>query len=297
MSEAQPQVIGDRLPNGADSRASTPTGGRSSRERVRSGRSRAGSLRMVRARTALAVLGPLAALAMWWWAAQNSSPLTVPQPLDVARRTIDLLFTAESVHTWTSMVRILAAVVLALLIGSGLVFLARLVPVTESLVTKALLPFLNSVPALGWAILGVIWFGVGNSAVIVVVTLILIPFCMVNMWEGMRNLDAGLQEMARSFTRSRVKMLFRIQVPLLMPYVLAAVRLSFSVGWKVALIAEFFGARSGLGLVMNRARQAFDTPTVFATIVVVLVIVTVVERFVFDPMSQMFARRSGGGAA
>ncbi|TRW45830.1 ABC transporter permease [Georgenia yuyongxinii] len=294
MSEAHPQVIGDRPPKGAGDHVAA---GASPRESdVRAGRSRSGT-QLARARAGLAVLGPVAVLAVWWWVAQSASPLTIPQPVDVARRTVDLMFTAESTHTWTSMVRILVAVVLALAIGSGLVFLARLVPVTESLVTKALLPFLNSVPALGWAILGVIWFGVGNSAVIVVVTLILIPFCMVNMWEGMRNLDTGLQEMARSFTRSRTKMLFRIQVPLLMPYVLAAIRLSFSVGWKVALIAEFFGAQSGLGLVMNRARQSFDTPTVFATIVVVLVIVTVVERLVFDPVSQMFARRSGGGAA
>lgn len=253
--------------------------------------------RLARGRAALAIAGPIVLLVVWWWTAQRTSSLTIPQPVDVLQRSVDLLVTSESMHTWTSLIRILTAVILALVAGSGLVFMARLLPVTESLVTKALLPFFNSVPSLGWAILGVIWFGVGNEAVIIVVTLILIPFCMVNMWEGMRNLDPGLQEMARSFSRSRAKLLLRIQVPLLMPYVLAAVRLSFSVGWKVALIAEFFGAQSGLGLLMNRARQSFDTPTVFASIVVVLVIVTVVERFVFDPLSQMFARRSGGGMA
>jgi ABC-type nitrate/sulfonate/bicarbonate transport system permease component len=101
--------------------------------------------------------------------------------VDVLVRTVDLLFTRESVHTWTSMARILAAVLLALVIGSGLVFTARLLPVTEDLVTKALRPFLNACPRWAGAILGVIWFGIGDEAVIVVVTLILIPFCMVNM--------------------------------------------------------------------------------------------------------------------
>ncbi|NED53302.1 ABC transporter permease subunit, partial [Micromonospora aurantiaca] len=90
--------------------------------------------------------------------------------------------------------------------------------------------------------------------------------------EGKRALDPGLLEMGRSFTRSRVRVLFSIELPLLVPYIFAAARLSFSVGWKVALIAEFFGSQTGLGLVMNRARQSFDSPTVFATIVVVLVI-------------------------
>lgn len=245
----------------------------------------------------LAVAVPILLVVWWWWASQTARPLDLPRPELVLQRTVDLLGGAESLHTWTSMVRILFAVVLALLIGGFLVFIARLLPITETLIGAEVLSFLNSVPALGWAILGVVWFGVGDVAVIAVVTLIIIPFCMVNIWEGLRGLDPGLLEMGRSFTRSNRKVLVRIQGPLLIPYVFAAVRLSFSVGWKVALIAEFFGAEAGLGLVMNRARQAFDTPTVFATIAVVLIIVVVFERLVFDPLSQMFARRSGTAVA
>lgn len=241
----------------------------------------------------LAIGVPLLVLAWWWYASLTALPVDLPPPGVVFARTADLLFGAESYQTWTSMARIVASVVLALVIGALLVFMARLWPATEKLVGSVIVPFLNSVPALGWAILGVVWFGVGNFAVIFVVTLILIPFCMVNLWEGMRSLDPGLMEMGRSFTRSNRKVLWRIQLPLLIPYTLAAVRLSFSVGWKVALIAEFFGAEAGLGLVMNRARQSFDTATVFATIIVVLIIVIVVERVVFDPLARYFARRSG----
>jgi ABC-type nitrate/sulfonate/bicarbonate transport system permease component len=251
----------------------------------------------VRGSRTLAVAVPVLLLVWWWMAAPSVGPAILPDPLRVLEETVSLLVGPESTHTWTSMGRIVAAVVLALVIGGFLVFLTRMLPITETLVGAEILPFFNSVPALGWAILGVVWFGVGNFAVVFVVTLILIPFCMVNLWEGMRSLDPGLQEMGKSFTRSNTKVLVRIQTPLLIPYTLAAVRLSFSVGWKVALIAEFFGAQSGLGLVMNRARQAFDTPTVFATVVVVLIIVTITERLIFDPLARMFANRSGTGVA
>jgi NitT/TauT family transport system permease protein len=250
-----------------------------------------------RAGIALATVVPLALLAWWWAAAQNASDLTLPAPDKVAAKTVDLLVGDLAVHTWTSMIRIVVALVLALILGGALVFLARLVPATRIVVEEQILPFLNSVPALGWAILGVFWLGVGDVAVVLVVTLILMPFAMVNMAEGLRSLDPGLLEMGHSFTRSRFRVLSRIQFPLLMPYVFAAVRLSFSVGWKVALIAEFFGARTGLGLIMNRARQNFDSATVFATIVVVLIIVLIVERLMFDPLSRMFARASGTGGA
>jgi len=252
---------------------------------------------VARGSLALAVTVPVLLLVWWWLAAPSASPALLPDPLRVLEETFNLLVGPESVDTWTSFGRIVLAVFLALLIGGFLVFLTRMLPITETLVGGAILTFFNSVPALGWAILGVVWFGVGNFAVVFVVTLILIPFCMVNLWEGLRSLDPGLQEMGKSFTRSRSKIFIRIQAPLLIPYTFAAVRLSFSVGWKVALIAEFFGAQSGLGLVMNRARQAFDTPTVFATIVVVLIIVTIGERLIFDPISRMFANRTGTGVA
>ncbi|NEA25103.1 ABC transporter permease subunit [Actinomadura bangladeshensis] len=240
---------------------------------------------------------PLLLLAAWFWYSANVSAAELPNPVEVGRESIDLLIGEGAVHTWTSMGRIVLAVLLATCIGSLLVFLAGVAPVTELLIGKRVLPFFNSVPALGWAILGVIWFGVGDFSVVFVVTAITIPFCLVNLWEGKRALDPGLLEMGRSFTRSRVRVLFSIELPLLVPYIFAAARLSFSVGWKVALIAEFFGSQTGLGLVMNRARQSFDSPTVFATIVVVLVIVSVVERLLFDPLAHRFAKRTGTAVA
>jgi NitT/TauT family transport system permease protein len=240
---------------------------------------------------------PLLLLLGWWYLGPRVSDFVLPELQDVAVETWALLFGDLMRHTWTSMYRIIIAVAAAMGIGAALVFLAGLIPATEELVGNRILPFLNSIPSLGWAILGVIWFGVGNFAVVFVVTAILIPFCMVNLWEGTRALDQGLREMGRSFTRKRIRILARIEVPLLLPYVFAAVRLSFSVGWKVALIAEFFGARAGLGLIMNRARQSFDTPRLYATVVVVLIIVGIAERWVFDPIGRYFARRSGTMAA
>lgn len=285
-------TVVDRRDGGAAG-TKQPTVSRVTPESAAALRPRRLGARQGRAGVVVAVAVPLLLVVWWWWASRTATPLDLPPPSVVLRRTLDLLVGATAFHTWTSMLRIVVAVVLALLIGSALVLVARLLPVTQTLIGAEVLTFLNSVPALGWAILGVIWFGVGDVAVVAVVTLILIPFCMVNVWEGMRNLDPGLLEMGRSFTRSNRRVLARIQAPLLVPYLFAAVRLSFSVGWKVALIAEFFGAQAGLGLVMNRARQSFDTATVFASIVVVLIIVTIFERALFDPLSRMFARRVG----
>ncbi|WP_165938526.1 ABC transporter permease [Parafrankia sp. BMG5.11] len=202
-----------------------------------------------------------------------------------------------AVHTLTSLIRITVAMALAMVAGAALILLTQVAPWTDALIGGRFLPLLNAVPGVGWAILGLIWLGVGDSAVVFVVTLILLPFAMVTLREGLKAIDPDLREMGRSFTRSRLAVLCRIELPLLLPYILAATRLSFSVGWKVAIIAEFFGAEMGLGLVMNQARQNFQTSMVFASIITVVVIVFVVESLILDPLGNWVARRSGASVS
>lgn len=244
----------------------------------------------------LAHSAPLLLLGVWFFLGSRVRDILLPPPDAVFRQTWRLLQGDLAIHTYTSFARILVAVVLSMVVGSAVVLMAMLVPVTARLVADRFIPFMNSIPALGWAVVGVIWFGVTNFAVVFVIFAIILPFCMVNLWEGSRNLDRGLSEMGTSFTRSRFRVILLVEAPLLIPYALAAVRLSFSVGWKVALIAEFFGARAGLGRVLQLARERFDTPTVFAVILVVVIIVSFVERAIIDPLSKYFASRSGGGA-
>ncbi|HWI30812.1 MAG TPA: ABC transporter permease subunit [Microbacterium sp.] len=236
---------------------------------------------------------PLLILLAWALAAPGQPAYLLPAPLDVAEDVVQLTVGPLAFETLTSFARIIVALVISMLIGGGLVLLTQLMPVFNGVVSHRLLPLLNAVPSVGWAILGVIWLGVSDAAVIFVVALIILPFSMVTLREGLKAIDPDLREMGRSFTRSRLSVFGRIEFTLLLPYVLAAARLSFSVGWKVAIIAEFFGAEAGIGLVMNQARQTFDTSMVFATIIVIAMIVYVVDTFVFEALSNYVSRRMG----
>lgn len=239
----------------------------------------------------------VAAFLAWYFGSLVTEEYLLPGPGAVLQDVRTLLFGDLAAQTYTSFLRVLISVAIALVLGAILVFAAILAPVLESLIGGRILPLLNSIPSLGWAIVGVVWLGVSDSAVVFIEAAILLPFCMVNLWEGVRSMDRDALEMGRSFTRKRYRVVHRIELMLLVPYVLAATRLSFSIGWKLALIAEFFGAETGLGIVMNNARQQFDTPMLFATIVVVIIFVFVFEQGVFQPISKAFSRRMGTGAA
>jgi len=196
-------------------------------------------------------------------------------------------------HMFWSFAHIVASVAISFVIGSLLALLPWYVRTTRRMVHGRLTPFLNSYPGIGWTMLAIIWFGVNDVTVIFVISMVLVPFAIINMREGLDALDQELVEMAHSFTRRRVRTFFLIILPALFPFVFATLRISFGVAWKVALTAELFGGNSGLGYLLNLARNDFDTPLIFGIILIIIAFVYSMERFVFDPIQRKLARHHG----
>ncbi len=234
----------------------------------------------------------LAGLAGWWLAARGLPEFVLPGPLVTGERLVDLFVTPEFLqHTLASSWRVVAAVALALLIGGGLAFLAQVSPALDAIVNERIKPVLNSFPSIGWAILAAIWFAPGDFGVVFVEVAILIPFCLINIAEGLRHIDQELMEMGRSFTRRPGRILWRLTLPLLVPYLLSATRIAYGIGWKIALVSELLGAPSGLGYLMLRAQTAADSPTFLATCFAIVLIFVAGERLVLAPLERRFAQR------
>lgn len=193
-------------------------------------------------------------------------------------------------HTYASLARVLIAVAVALVAGTALMLAARFLRLTRILLAHRLLPLLNAFPTVGWALLAVFWFGVNDLAVIFVVVAILLPFTMTNVWSGLITLDEDVYEMARSFTRDRVRRLRLVVLPALLPDLVSSLRVSYGVGWKVGIVAEVFGVTTGIGYLMAYARTVFDTALLYASILVIVVLVFVVDRLVFARLERLVTR-------
>jgi NitT/TauT family transport system permease protein/sulfonate transport system permease protein len=232
------------------------------------------------------------AIAAWALGARSLPEFVLPGPVAVGERLL-VLFTDPDflVHTVASTVRVLGSVAIALLVGGGLALLARAVPVLDGLVSGLLLPFLNAFPSIGWAILAAIWFQPGHLSIVFVQVAILTPFCLINVAEGLRQVDREMLEMARSFTRRRGRVLWTVTVPLLLPYVIGALRIAYGVAWKIALVAELLGSTSGLGFLMLRAQGSADITTVLAACLAIVALFYAGERLILDPLARRFASR------
>jgi len=229
----------------------------------------------------------------WWLAARGLPEYVLPSPIRVGQDLLTLFTTpALLVHAATSTLRVALSVIAAIILGGVLALLARAVPVCDGIVRERILVFLNSFPSVGWAILSVIWFDISNFSVVFVQVMILTPLCLVNIAEGLAELDDETMEMARSFTRHRPRVLVKIVLPLLMPYLISALRISYGVGWKIGLVSELFGADTGLGYLMIQAETTSNAPRVFATSFAIVLLFTLGEKLVIDRLARRFAPTS-----
>ena len=83
----------------------------------------------------------------------------------------------------------------------------------------------------------------------------------------------------------------KIVVPMLYPYAFATLRISFGVSWKVVLTAELFGGSGGMGYMLNKARQEFETEIIFALITFMIIFVIASELLVFQRIQKILDKR------
>ena len=230
------------------------------------------------------------AVAIWWLLSLELPEIIIPKPTAVAQQIwvfiSDITYTS---HVAASTVRVILGVIIAVVLGSLLALIPHWIPIMDVIVHERIKPFLNSFPSVGWAILAIIWFGPSDGTIVFIIVMILTPFCLVNVSEGLKEIDHEVLEMARSFTRRPIVILIKVTLPLLMPYIISAVRIAYGVGWKIALVAELFGTESGLGFLLQQAQSVADAATVFATCLAIVIIFWIGEKAVINPLSRKFA--------
>jgi len=214
----------------------------------------------------------------------------MPGPWSVLIRFIEFFSEMDFViHLMWSLTHILTAIIISFVIGLLLALLPFYLSITKTAIDLRLTPFLNSYSGIGWTLLAVLWFGINDLTVIFAITMVLVPFTIINIREGLIQLNTETIEMSKSFSRSKSKTLRLIILPSLYPYLFASIRISFGVSWKVALTAELFGGNKGLGYLLNLARQDFDTPLILVVILIIVIFVYSIERFIFKPIQNNLA--------
>ncbi len=138
----------------------------------------------------------------------------------------------------------------------------------------------GTIPAIVYAVLSLIIFGLSNMGPILAVALVSAPYVALNVAEGIRGVDKSLITMSEAFGRTPRQIRREVLIPTIVPFVFAAIRMCFAVAWKVEALTEVFGGRNGVGFQIRTEYQLYDIAGVLAWMFLFIAFMHIIERLV-----------------
>ena len=210
----------------------------------------------------------------------------LPAPEAVVERGIRAV---QSGVLWEHTAATLIEVVLGFGLGASVAIVVGTALGKSFLIERALSPYIvaaQAVPILALAPLLDIWFGGGLLARVMICALIVFfPIAIATM-VGIRSVDPLLTEMLRSLGATNQQRTRLLEVPSALPVIFGGLRVGVTLAVIGAVVAEWAGASTGLGVLINIANQGlFDTPLMFVALATLAIIglafyglVVIVER-------------------
>jgi sulfonate transport system permease protein len=207
------------------------------------------------------LLGPLGLVVIWQIASMTGllSPKILAAPSTAATTGFDMLVSGVLVH------HLLASAQRAYLgLGIGVVFglaFALIAGLTRSgeAVVDGLVQIKRAIPTLALIPLGILWLGIGEAMkVALIATSVFIPV-YINTHAGLRGIDLRYVELARTVGLGPADFLRRVAIPGALPGFFTGLRLAVTTCWTSLVVLEQINTTSGIGYLMNRARDYGQT--------------------------------------
>ena len=146
--------------------------------------------------------------------------------------------------------------------------------------------FIRNIPALGYAPLIVIIFGVGQKPAIILIWICTFMTMSITIYQGIKNIDVTLIKAARVLGANDFDIFLKVICPATVPFIITAVRLGISVALTTLIASESTGAVAGLGMRIKALSQVFENAEMMFYIIVVGVIGMLAEKIL-----KFFERR------
>jgi NitT/TauT family transport system permease protein len=222
--------------------------------------------------TAVGVLG-------WHWACVFAKADVFPGPyatwlafgelVDSQRLWGDVVASLFRV-TWGFLLAAAVGIPLGLVVGWSTVAFAALNPIIQGL---------RPISPIAWIPIAILWFGIGDGAGIYLIFLASFFPITVGTMAAVRNISLVHQRSARNFGLSGIDLFRRVVLPAAMPQIITSLRIALGVAWLVIVAAEMVGMDSGLGYLINDARNAGSRYDLVVATMIVIGLIGIVLDF------------------
>ena len=232
------------------------------------------------------ITAPLLFLVAWQLIAPLIPSRILPMPIDVAEAMWHQLRDGTMVEAFAVSIARLAvgfgfALVAGAIIGLAMGLSSRIEAFLHDFVIVGL-----TFPYLIWGLLVAMWFGFEGQGPVIVVFIAALPYVILNLAEGVRDVSKDLRDMATSYDVPSSRVLRHLVLPSLSPFFFASLRYGLANGWKGLVLAEVFAATSGAGWNIKYWYDAHRAQGVIGYALFFILFALFVERIVFQRFSK-----------
>lgn len=172
------------------------------------------------------------------------------------------------VHFFWSMYRVFSAFALAVVIGIPVGIAMGVSRIARGIFDPPI-EFYRPLPPLAYLPLMIIWFGIGESAKIILLFLSIFAPVALAARAGVKSISQEQIQAARSMGASTWQVIRHVIVPGAMPEILVGLRIGMGVGWTTLVAAEMVAADAGLGKMVFNASNFLRTDVVILGILAI----------------------------
>jgi len=180
-------------------------------------------------------------------------------------------------HIFSTLTVVLGGFLIATVIGTALGVLIGLSK-TAADILAPFLAFLNGMPRLVLQPLIVVVLGFGVLAKMSLVVIVILVMVIVSIAAAFRDIDEGIVLNATVLGASPLDLALHVYVPAVALMVVSSARNTLGFALQAALVAEFVGTADGLGFLIVKGQQTFDVSTIWAALVVVVLLAVVLDQ-------------------
>jgi NitT/TauT family transport system permease protein len=168
----------------------------------------------------------------------------------------------------TSVKRIFLAYGLSVLIGVPIgVFLGQLAAARSYLLP--IINFLRSVSPISWIPFAIQWFGLGDPPVVFLVFAATFPPIALGTMAAVMGIPKIYFRVGRDYGLTGISSLLQVTLPAILPQLLTTFRVAMGLAWVVLVAAEMISRSTGLGFLIQDARQSLNLELAMVGIIVI----------------------------
>ena len=195
------------------------------------------------------------------------NPYILPGPIDVCTSAWDLIVSGKLLqNTIDSLIKVFGGLLLAAVVAIplGIGWYKTLEDLCSFVIS-----ILRPIPPIAWIPFSILWFGIGVVPAIFIIFMGCFFPILVYTIDGVKRTDKVLIESAQTLGASDGKVLTRVVLPSVVPYIVSGLKVGVGIALMCTISAEMIGSSSGLGYMILQATSRFDPGTTVVGMIVI----------------------------